>query len=157
MPSEPVTRGEDRPASSSPTPTRSRAYRTRESGSSTSGTRRSRQPPKQELRDQIEDGTLGLHPDNLDGAKKEFYDFVRSASAKLNQAIKAHNKGFRRPTTVCLTSIVGMTLPAPENRGRPSGTARAATNLNFMRKNCAGRTVVTAQHLGVSGLERCAR
>lgn len=113
----------------------------------------------QELRDQIEDGALGLRPDNLDGAKMEFYDSVRAAAAKLNQAVKAHNQGF---------STAHNRLPHTDhwdenartgNRGSilRFGKGHYDFELNFMRRNGAGRTVVTTQHPGVSGLERYAR
>jgi len=113
----------------------------------------------QELRDQIENGTLGLHPDNLDGAKNDFYASVRAAAEKLNQAVMAHNQGFltaygRLPDTDHWDDDA-----RSGNRGSilRYGKGRNDFELNFMRRDGAGRTVVTAQHPGVSGLERYAR
>lgn len=113
----------------------------------------------QELRDQIEDGTLGLNPDNLDGAKNEFYDSVRTAAAKLNQAVKAHNQGFSTAHNRLSDTDHWDENTRTGNRGSilRYGKGRYDFELNFLRTDGAGRTVVTAQHPGVSGLERYAR
>lgn len=113
----------------------------------------------QKLRDQIEDGTLGMHPDNLVGAKREFYESVKAAAAQLNLAVKAHNQGLLTAYNRLPHTDHWDDNARTGNRGSilRYGKGNSDFELSFMRKNGAGRTVVTAQHPGVSGLERYAQ
>ncbi|MFF2344245.1 hypothetical protein [Pseudarthrobacter sp. NPDC058119] len=113
----------------------------------------------QELRNQIEDGALGLHPDNLDGAKKEFYESVKAAAAKLNQAVKTHNQGILTAYNRLPETDHWDDNARTGNRGSILRYSKGhyAFELSFMRKDGAGRGVVTAQHPGASGLERYAQ